>query len=132
METQAAQALVRFGLGRRGAEPVPTDPAGWLTAQLHGPDTARIASTPSTAKGLDALRTDRERRKAAKATTAIPPGATTMAATQPDQPAPHPPVRLSRAVFEADARAELDNALTTKALLREHLVWFLSTTDRTQ
>src|SRR5665213_698733 len=103
MDMQVAQALVRFGLGRRGGETLPDDPARWLAGQLHGPDPARIASAPSTAKGLTALRTDRERRKAAKsatATPAIPPGATTVAATQPGQPAPRPPVRLSRAVFE--------------------------------
>ena len=30
MDILAAQALVRFGLGRRGAEPLPSDPTAWL------------------------------------------------------------------------------------------------------
>jgi uncharacterized protein (DUF1800 family) len=146
MDMQAAQALVRFGLGRRGAEPAPTDPAGWLAGQLRGPDPARIASAPSTAKGLGALRADRERRRAAKtaaATAPVTPGAATGAttgsptagvvpggiatagsATAGGQPPPRPPVSFSRAVFDADAKAELDNALTTPAPFRERLVWF--------
>jgi uncharacterized protein (DUF1800 family) len=132
MDMQAAQALVRFGLGRRGAEPAPTDPAGWLAGQLRGPDPARIASAPSTAKGLGALRADRERRRAAKTAAATAPVATGSSAagvvpagnaTVGGQP-PRPPVSFSRAVFDADAKAELDNALTTPAPFRERLVWF--------
>src|SRR5208282_3391231 len=122
MDMQAAQALVRFGLGRRGAEPAPTDPARWLASQLQGPDPARIASAPSTATGLAALRAERERRKAARtiaATAAMMPGA--IAGGQPARRAEASP---ARAVFEADAKAELDNALSTPAPFRERLVWF--------
>ena len=38
MDTRTAQALVRFGLGRRGAEPLPSDPTAWLLDQLRQPD----------------------------------------------------------------------------------------------
>jgi len=171
MDMQAAQALVRFGLGRRGTEPAPTDPAHWLAAQLQGPDPARIASAPSTARGLAALLEDRARRRTAKlavatapmtpaATTAntltansmtantmtpntrapaemtpgpassngasngTPEGAPAGAAARPATQTPRPPISASRAVFEADARAELDNALITPTPFRERLVWF--------
>ena len=137
MDTQVAQALVRFGLGRRGTDPLPDDPARWLADQLQGPDPARIASEPSTAKGLTALRTDREQRKTAKAS-AVPPAMASVASAgvtptsaaimsptmTPDQPIPRPPVTHARAVFMDDAKAELDNALTTPAPFRERLVWF--------
>src|SRR5271166_6366646 len=59
MDMRVAQALVRFGLGRRGDESLPTDPAAWLTAQLRQPDPARIDPRPGTAQGLEALRSDR-------------------------------------------------------------------------
>src|SRR5271165_6707967 len=122
MDTQTAQALVRFGLGRRGTEPAPSDPARWLASQLQGPDPARIASAPSTAKGLTALREARERRKAVKtvaASATMAPGAPTSG-----QAAQRAEASPARAVFEADARAELDNALITPAPFRERLVWF--------
>jgi uncharacterized protein (DUF1800 family) len=137
MDLQAAQALGRFGLGRRGGEPAPSDPARWLADQLQGPDPARIASAPSTARGLAALLEDRERRRAAKPavpTAALTPAGMTSgpdasnaaggAAARPGAQAPRPPMSMARAVFEADARAQLDNALTTPAPFRERLVWF--------
>jgi uncharacterized protein (DUF1800 family) len=135
MDTQTAQALVRFGLGRRASEPAPTDPARWLVGQLQGPDPARIASAPSTTKGLEALRTDRERRKAEKAlatnVSLAPNGAplnrtpavVTPGETRPGQPF-RPQASLERAVYQADAQAQLSNALTTPTPFRERLVWF--------
>jgi uncharacterized protein (DUF1800 family) len=145
MDMQAAQALVRFGLGRRGDEPVPGDPARWLAAQLQHADPARIASAPSTARGLAAVIAERQQRRAARqlASAAMTPGTMTPATMTPGgaTPAvvtPGTPGRFKqagpargpgqpsplRAVFEADARAELDNALTTPAPFRERLVWF--------
>jgi uncharacterized protein (DUF1800 family) len=141
MDMQAAQALVRFGLGRRGTDPVPADPTRWLAAQLQGPDPARIASAPSTARGLTALLEDRQRRRTAKlagATSAVTPAALTPAASpagratpamataaaKPEAQPPQQPTSAARAVFEADARAELGNALTTPTPFRERLVWF--------
>ena len=97
--THVAHALVRFGLGRRGGEPLPADPGAWARAQLSGPDPLRLANPPTTAAGLAALREDRENR-------------------------PPPAQSRGRAVFRQDAAAQLGNALTTPSPFRERLVWF--------
>jgi uncharacterized protein (DUF1800 family) len=99
MDPRTAQALIRFGLGRRSEEPLPADPAAWLNDQLRQPDPARIDPPPTAAAGLEALRFDRETR-------------------------PPPEQRRVRALYQAEARAELENALTTTAPFRERLVWF--------
>jgi len=99
MDIRTAQALVRFGLGRRGAEPLPSDPAAWLLNQLHQPDPTRFDDQPTTAKGLTALRDDRANKP--------PPGESQVAA-----------------LFKAQATAQLGNAVTTPAPFRERLVWF--------
>ncbi|HEY3849308.1 MAG TPA: DUF1800 domain-containing protein [Acetobacteraceae bacterium] len=99
MDPRTAQALIRFGLGRRGEEPLPADPAAWLDMQLRQPDPTRIDPPPSTANGLEALRLDRQTK-------------------------PPPEQRRVRALFVEEARAELENALTTSAPFRERLVWF--------
>lgn len=110
MDVQIAQALVRFGLGRRGEEPVPSDPTGWLAAQLRAPDPAQTRSVASTATGLGALLADRERRR--------------QIAKNPTDAPKEPPEQ--RVIYRADATAELANALTTSAPFRERLVWFWS------
>lgn len=56
MENRTAQALIRFGLGRRGQEPLPADPQAWLAHQLDGPDPALRVPGASTADGLAAIR----------------------------------------------------------------------------
>lgn len=99
MDTRSAQALIRFGLGPRGDEPAPADPTAWLLAQLRETDRPAITAFPSTARGLETLRADRMRK-------------------------PPPGKRASRALFRAEAQAELAHALTTKAPFRERLVWF--------
>ena len=99
MDIRTAQALVRFGLGRRGAEPLPPDPAVWLLNQLRQPDPTRLDDPPTTATGLTALREDRE--------TKPPPGES-----------------RSAALFKAQGAAQLANAVTTPAPFRERLVWF--------
>jgi uncharacterized protein (DUF1800 family) len=99
MDTRTAQALVRFGLGRRGSEPLPPDPAAWLLKQLQQPDPTRLDDPPTTAMGLTALREDRE--------TKPPPGES-----------------RSAALFKAQGAAQLANAVTTPAPFRERLVWF--------
>ncbi len=101
MDPRTAQALIRFGLGRRGAEPLPPDPDAWLLEQLRQPDPARFGDPPGTAKGLAALVLDRETRP--------PPGES-----------------QARALFRAEAAAQLANAVTTPAPFRERLVWFWS------
>jgi uncharacterized protein (DUF1800 family) len=99
MDIRAAQALVRFGLGRRGGESVPGDPAEWLRGQLAHPDPWIGEARPSTANGLTALRQDREDK--------LPPA---------EQRVP--------ALYHAEAAAALENALTTPTPFRERLVWF--------
>ena len=96
MDMRVAYALVRFGLGRRGGEPLPGDPAAWLGEQLRRADPARLPHPPSTAAGLAALREDRQNR-------------------------PAPGQSGGRALFRQDAIAQLANALTT-APFRERLV----------
>jgi uncharacterized protein (DUF1800 family) len=99
MDLRTAQALIRFGLGRRGEEPLPTDPATWLQDQLRNPDPTRPTAT--TERALEALRFDRENK-------------------------PPPGERRSVVIYREDARAALDAALTTPAPFRERLVWFWS------
>jgi uncharacterized protein (DUF1800 family) len=99
MDLELAHALVRFGLGRRGSETLPPDPAAWLIAQLREPDPARLPEPPSAVSGLLALREDRQTH-------------------------PPPAQSRSRALFRRDATAQLANALVTAAPFRERLVWF--------
>ncbi len=99
MDPRTAQALVRFGLGRRGCEPLPPDPIAWLLGQLRQPDPIHPADPPTSAGGLSALRDDRE--------------------TKPSRSE-----SKSRALFRAQAAAHLANAVTTAAPYRERLVWF--------
>lgn len=99
MDAVVAQALVRFGLGRRGDEPLPADAGSWLVGQLRETDAG--APVAGIAEGLEALRSDRELK-------------------------PPPEQRRSRAVFQADQRAALQHALATTSPFRERLVWFWS------
>ncbi len=62
METRTAHALIRFGLGRKGAEPLPADPQAWLAQQLEGPDPALRVPGASAEDGLLAIREQRARR----------------------------------------------------------------------
>lgn len=102
MPADPHHALIRFGLGRRPGEVLPADPRAWLNAQLDGPDPARFADPPGTAKGLAALQQDRMADRTA---------------TAPREPA-------GRTLFRAEMTALLDHALTTEAGFRERLVWF--------
>jgi uncharacterized protein (DUF1800 family) len=104
MDTNTAQALIRFGLGRRGSEPLPANPADWLAQQLRTPDPADFSDLPSTAQGLAALR---DQRKAERLET-LKPGE------------PRPVGQLLR----AEISAYVTNAIDTPAPFRERLVWF--------
>ena len=100
METDAAQALIRFGLGIRPGEPPPADPRGWLAAQLRAPDPVRFPDTlPTTADGLTLLREQRRLKP--------PPGQS-----------------LVEPLYRADAQAQLAVLLDAQAPFRERLVWF--------
>ena len=102
MQSSAAHALIRFGLGPRPSEPPPADPRGWLAAQLQAPDPVRYPDTlPTTADGLLMLREQRRLKP--------PPGES-----------------FVEPLFRADAQAQLDVLLTAAAPFRERLVWFWS------
>ncbi len=98
MDTHAAQAMIRFGLGRRGAEPLPSDPAGWLRNQLAAPDPGPPG--PSLADGFAALRQDRV-----------------------DKPPPGTPRRVGT-LFKGEVDALVNYAIATPTPFRERLVWF--------
>ena len=99
MDILVAQALVRFGLGRRNAERVPSDPAEWLRGQLAQPAAGSDSARPSTVNGLSALRQDRADK-------------------------PPPGEGRASALYRAEAAAAVENALTTATPFRERLVWF--------
>lgn len=98
MDPHTAQALIRFGLGRRGEEPLPADPHGWLLGQLDPPDSG-LTPAPSAEAGLAALREDRASK---------PPRGQSR----------------SREVYRAEAAALALRSLTTAAPFRERLVRF--------
>jgi uncharacterized protein (DUF1800 family) len=104
MNRTDVQALNRFGLGRKGSEPLSPDPVRWLRAQLQTPDPARMDGLPSTAQALAVFR---EYRRQHQMDNSVRPEAV-------------------RAMFRADAAAELGNALDSAAPFRERLVWFWS------
>jgi len=100
MDAQTAQAMIRFGLGRRGTEPLPADPVAWLVGQVESADTAAFdPKLPNTADGLTIAR---EQFKLS-----LPPGAS-----------------LVQPLFQQDVRAQTEQLLTTAAPFRERLVWF--------
>ena len=98
MDNHAAQALIRFGLGRRGGEPLPADPAGWLRGQLQGADGGPPG--PSAADGFAAVVRDREAKREGEG------------------------AGLVRALFKAEMDALVGHALTTATPFRERLVRF--------
>ena len=100
MDHAAIHATIRFGLGRRGDEPLPEDPRAWLVNQVEGADPAAFDSRlPSTADGLTLLREQNKLQLR---------GADS----------------LVRPAFQADAAAHGAQLLTTAAPFRERLVWF--------
>ena len=97
MDTNATQALIRFGLGRRGSEPLPPDPAAWLRAQLTAPDPGPPGA--SVADGFAAVLADREDK---------------------GQPGP----KRVQQLFKGEIDNLVSYALTTPTPFRERLVWF--------
>jgi uncharacterized protein (DUF1800 family) len=100
MDTRSAHALVRFGLGRFGTEPYPTDPADWLLAQLKQPDPFRMDPPATTAMGLTIIREMRQSRRDGMTESKLP------------------------ATYRAQGNASLANAINTRMPFRERLVWF--------
>jgi uncharacterized protein (DUF1800 family) len=99
MDTIAAQALIRFGLGRKGSDPLPSDPRGWLAGQVRAPDSAMPSGLPSSADGLRARMQDFKDKP--------PPGQSETA-------------RL----YRRDVTAQLARLVTAEAPFRERLVTF--------
>ncbi|MDQ2803347.1 MAG: DUF1800 domain-containing protein, partial [Pseudomonadota bacterium] len=115
MDTRTVQALVRFGLGRRGSEALPSDPAAWLHSQLHAP--------PATPSGP--IPTGPMPPAAATGSDAAPNSAAGLEALRADlREKPPPGQSRARALYRGDATAALSAALTTPAPFRERLVWF--------
>ena len=102
MDAIAAQAMIRFGLGRSASEPIPTDPLASLEAQVRSPDPAQFAGLPSCAQALAVFRNVLLERRA-------------------DPNARPKDVQL---LTHADAAMQLANAVDTAAGFRERLVWF--------
>jgi uncharacterized protein (DUF1800 family) len=100
MDTRTTQAMIRFGLGRRGTEALPDDPLAWLAQQVEAPDPAAFdPRLPSTADGLTVLREQNKLKLKGEES-------------------------LVRPLLEEDVAAHTDNILTTPAPFRERLVWF--------
>lgn len=102
MDNRAHIALARFGLGRRGQEPLPADPARWLAAQL-GPAAPPEAPPPGGADPGAAFAAIEERRR-------NPPG--------PGQPG------APRLIYGAEIAALADRTLATDQPFLERLVRF--------
>jgi uncharacterized protein (DUF1800 family) len=110
MDTNAALAFSRFGLGRRKDEPVPGDARAWLRAQLQGPDTAPSEGLLDSGQALELSAAFGRAAKAHKGDPTAPDPA-------PQREALHEHTVAEQAAFTA-------NALTTAAPFRERLVWF--------
>jgi len=100
MDAHQAQALIRFGLGRRGSDPLPDDPAAWLKGQITGADPSQFPGALSTAACLSAWREDSQ--------DPLPAGA---------------PTRV-RSILAAEQIQQMNNALVTPSPFRERLIWF--------
>jgi uncharacterized protein (DUF1800 family) len=115
MVDAVAQSRIRFGLGAKAGDGWEGDPRGALKAQLRGPDpglaSGAFAGLPSGLDAVDALRADVLQRRALLAA-----GEKVQGNFKPQ----------SRAIYIADATAQLDWAVGTDAGFRERLVWFWS------
>jgi uncharacterized protein (DUF1800 family) len=101
MTVDSSQAFRRFGLGRRGSEPLPDDVPGWLRSQLDAPDPLLSQAGPSIANAAAVLR---QYEGARKSGAPLPPGFAEL--------------------FGQDMTAALQHAATTDLPFRERLVWF--------
>jgi uncharacterized protein (DUF1800 family) len=112
MNSNAAIAFTRFGLGRRRGEPEPADARGWLLAQLDSHDLARFPDLPSSAEALGLVVAEMD-------------AAHTEATRDPNHKrARTPQVVALNELQQREQAALLAHALTTPAGFRERLVWF--------
>lgn len=100
MDTRTAHALIRFGLGRKGTEPLPQDPQAWLAQQLEGADPALRVPGATAEDGLLAIREQRARRQNKEGQNPI------------------------RVLHRAEQATYVNNLLTTDYPYRERLVVF--------
>ena len=100
MDARSAQALIRFGLGRRGDDPTPADPLGWLDAQLDGLDPALDVPAASCADALLLVREDRR------------------------NPLPDGEPKRAHQLWLTDSAAMMRGVLDSASPFRERLVWF--------
>ncbi len=110
MDTNAAIAFSRFGLGRRRGEAVPADPRAWLRAQIDAPDPTPTAGMVTSAQALGLVYAAVQANKAAKAETG--------------EKGHTPEARALKEHEKAEVAALLANAVVTEAGYRERLVWF--------
>jgi uncharacterized protein (DUF1800 family) len=106
LNSTAAHAFTRFGLGGRPDDPVPADPVAWLMAQIACPDAAPAAGMPNLQQNL-ALVYQAEQSPAGSA-------------------AQTNGLAAVNAAFSAEVQASLTYAVTTTMPFRERLVWFWS------
>jgi len=99
MDLRPAHALMRFGLGRRGTEPLPRDPEAWLLGQLSRPEPVTIDPPATAASGVAALWYDRRNRPAQGESRA-------------------------RALLRTQAKQVVAHAARTTTPFHERLVWF--------
>lgn len=97
-----AHALNRFGLGRRGIEPLPSDPAAWLAEQLDGQDPRLATPEPSAATAFAAIAKEDAYNR------------------NPEGPRPE----FIGTRFRADLAAAMAHAIGTDRPFRERLVLF--------
>jgi uncharacterized protein (DUF1800 family) len=143
-KTQAAFALHRFGLGPRAGSlaAIAADPRGALLADLAKPGAARLhdPGLPTSAEAARAAFEFRQERKAVRlaaratqdaAKTANGPGPA-MEQEQNPRPARPDPTRadpgraVPQQIFQREAKARLDAALTAEIGFAERLAWFWS------
>jgi uncharacterized protein (DUF1800 family) len=143
-KTQAAFALHRFGLGPRAGSlaAIAADPRGALLADLAKPGAARLhdPGLPTSAEAARAAFEFRQERKAVRlaaratqdaAKTANGPGPA-MEQEQSPRPARPDPTRadpgraVPQQIFQREAKARLDAALTAEIGFAERLAWFWS------
>jgi uncharacterized protein (DUF1800 family) len=103
MVTDPLHAFRRFGLGRRGSEPLPENVRAWLSSQLDASDPLLSEAGPTILNTVLVQRHVDEVRQAGG------PVAHTYGQSN---------------VFGAEMTAALQNAATTDLSVRERLVWF--------
>jgi uncharacterized protein (DUF1800 family) len=101
MDERQAHAFIRFGLGRRGAEPAPDDPVGWLAAQLDTPDPVLGATEPGIGSAFQAIRLAQANK----------------------EPSQTPAVNLG-VIFRRHQSNAMNHAVITDSPFRERLVLF--------